>query len=130
MLEYRVSARRIDLHESVARAKMAEIRLDTGLSGSSDAFNPAEMLLAAIAACMIKGIERVTPMLNFRFAGVAFMPSDKTILRASSPSSINSSSTPTKGIGGWSCFTRTCASMERSCANHTISRSNSIYIRA
>lgn len=55
---------------SVARAKTAEIRLDTGLAGSPDAFNPVELLLASIAACMIKGIERVTPMLNFKLNGV------------------------------------------------------------
>ena len=71
MLEYRIAARRIDAKGSVAEAKMAEVRLDTGLAGSPDAFNPAELLLAAIAACMIKGIERVTPMLDFSFSGVA-----------------------------------------------------------
>ena len=40
------------------------------MNGRVDAFNPAELLLAAIAACMIKGIERVTPMLKFQFRGV------------------------------------------------------------
>ena len=35
-----------------------------------DAFNPAELLLAAVAACMIKGIERVAPMNHFKFRGV------------------------------------------------------------
>ena len=70
MMEYRIAARRIDSERSVANAKMAEVRLDTGLAGTPDAFNPAELLLAAIAACMIKGIERVTPMLNFSFSGV------------------------------------------------------------
>jgi len=35
-----------------------------------DAFNPAELLLAALTACMIKGIERVTPVLKFRLRGV------------------------------------------------------------
>ncbi|MDH6268581.1 putative OsmC-like protein [Rhizobium sp. SG_E_25_P2] len=70
MLEYRIAARRIDGEASVANAKMAEVRLDTGLAGSPDAFNPAELLLAAIAACMIKGIERVAPMLDFSFSGV------------------------------------------------------------
>ncbi|MCC2611053.1 OsmC family protein [Neorhizobium petrolearium] len=70
MLEYRITARRIDAEGSVANAKMAEVKLDTGLAGSPDAFNPAELLLAAIAACMIKGIERVTPILDFRFSGV------------------------------------------------------------
>ena len=56
MLEYRVSARRIDAHGSVASTKDAEIVLDTDINGRPDAFNPAELFLAAIAACMIKGI--------------------------------------------------------------------------
>lgn len=46
------------------------MRLDTDVKGSRSAFNPAEMLLAALAACMIKGIERAAPMLNFSFRGV------------------------------------------------------------
>jgi len=70
MLEYRVNARRIDSHGSVASTKEAEITLDTDVEGRPDAFNPAEMFLAAIAACMIKGIERVAPMLRFNFRGV------------------------------------------------------------
>lgn len=70
MLEYRLSARRIDAHGSLARCKDAEILLDTDPQGRSDAMNPAELLLAAIAACMIKGIERVTPLLHFRLRGV------------------------------------------------------------
>ena len=70
MLEYRVTARRVDQHGSVAEAKAAAVVLDTDLAGCSDAFNPAELFLAAIAACMIKGIERVTPMLDFELRGV------------------------------------------------------------
>ena len=69
-LEYRVHARRLDAHGSLARTKQAEIVLDTDTAGRVDAFNPAELLLAAIAACMIKGIERVTPMLKFSLEGV------------------------------------------------------------
>jgi uncharacterized OsmC-like protein len=70
MLEYRVHARRIDAHGSEASAKDAQIVLDTDVNGRVDAFNPAELFLAAIAACMIKGIERVTPMLKFDLRGV------------------------------------------------------------
>jgi uncharacterized OsmC-like protein len=70
MLEYSVEARRIDDRGSLATAKQAEIALDTGMKGRDDAFNPAELLLAAVAACMIKGIERVTPMLDFDLRGV------------------------------------------------------------
>jgi uncharacterized OsmC-like protein len=70
MLEYKVTARRTDAHGSLAHCKDAELILDTDVSGRPDAFNPAELLLAAVAACMIKGIERVTPMLNFKHRGV------------------------------------------------------------
>jgi uncharacterized OsmC-like protein len=70
MLEYRVVARRLDSHGSLAACKDAEIVLDTDVKGRPDAFNPAELFLAAIAACMIKGIERVTPMLDFDLQGV------------------------------------------------------------
>ena len=70
MLEYDVVATRIDARGSSARCKRAEIVLDTDVNGRPDAFNPAELFLAAIAACMIKGIERVAPMNNFKFRGV------------------------------------------------------------
>jgi len=70
MLEYFVQARRVDEHGSLAIAKHAEITLDTDMRGREDAFNPAELFLASVAACMIKGIERVTPMLTFELRGV------------------------------------------------------------
>lgn len=70
MLEYNVSARRIDAHGSEASAKEARLVLDTDTAGRLDAFNPAELLLASLAACMIKGIERVTPMIHFHLRGV------------------------------------------------------------
>ncbi len=70
MLEYRVAARRLDAHGGLASCKDAEIVLDTALNGRPDAFNPAELFLASIAACMIKGIERVAPMLQFDLRGV------------------------------------------------------------
>lgn len=70
MLQYDVTARRIDAHGSTAATKQAQIALDTDPGGRQDAFNPAELLLAALAACMLKGIERVTPMLKFQLRGV------------------------------------------------------------
>lgn len=69
-LTFDVAARRLDAHGSVAICKSATIRLDTDLAGTPDAFNPAELLLAALAACMIKGIERIQPMLEFQLRGV------------------------------------------------------------
>lgn len=69
-LEFDVSAVRLGPQGSEARCKHAAIALDTDLAGSPHAFNPAELLLAALAACMIKGIERVVPMLKFDLRGV------------------------------------------------------------
>ncbi len=69
-LTYTVVARRIDAHGSEVSCKNASITLDTDLAGRDDAFNPAELLLAALAACMLKGIERVGPMLKLELRGV------------------------------------------------------------
>jgi uncharacterized OsmC-like protein len=69
-LVYTVTARRVDAHGSLAHCKNASITLDTDMAGRSDAFNPAELLLAALCACMLKGVERVTPLLNFRLRGI------------------------------------------------------------
>ena len=69
-LEFSVIARRMDASGSVATCKDATLTLDTALAGRRDALNPAELLLAALSACMIKGIERVAPMLKFNFRGV------------------------------------------------------------
>ena len=69
-MTFAVTARRNDAHGSMARCKDAEVTLDTDLAGRADAFNPAELLLAALSACMIKGIERVTPILKFDLRGV------------------------------------------------------------
>jgi uncharacterized OsmC-like protein len=61
---------RKDAHGSLAHCKEADITLDTDLGGRVDAFNPAELLLAALSACVIKGIERISPILKFEFRGV------------------------------------------------------------
>ena len=69
-MTFDVMSRRLHNHGSVAACKDATLSLDTALAGRRDAFNSAELLLAALSACMIKGIERVAPMLKFSFRGV------------------------------------------------------------
>lgn len=69
-MRFQVESVRVDAHGSVSRCKQAEIPLDTDLAGNPNAFNPAELLLSALSACIIKGIERITPMLNFILRGV------------------------------------------------------------
>ncbi len=70
MLEYHVIARRLDAHGSEVTAKEARLEVDTDPRGRADAFNPAEMLLGALAACIIKGAERVLPTLGFSLRGL------------------------------------------------------------
>lgn len=67
MLEYSVRAVRRDAHAGIASCKQAELVMDTDPGGRADAFNPAELLLAAVAACMLKNLERLAPMLSFAF---------------------------------------------------------------
>lgn len=70
MLEYHVQTLRIDGHGSEVTAKQAKLTVDTDPQGRADAFNPAEMLLGALAACIIKGAERVLPTLGFSLRGL------------------------------------------------------------
>jgi uncharacterized OsmC-like protein len=67
---YQVSARRGDATGSLATSHGAEVRLGTDMAGRKDALNPVELLLAALAACMIKGAERVLPVLKFQLDGM------------------------------------------------------------
>jgi len=85
MLNYRVNAERVDAHGSLATCKSASLVLDTDLGGRDDAFNPVELFLSSIAACMLKGIERVVPMIKFELRGVE---AHLTALRQDAPPKI------------------------------------------
>jgi uncharacterized OsmC-like protein len=69
-MQFNVVSVRLSANASESRCKDAVITLDTDIAGNREAFNPAELLLAALSACMIKGIERVTPILKFSLRGV------------------------------------------------------------
>lgn len=69
-MKFHVESVRLGPHASRSHCKQAQIALDTDLAGNPEAFNPAELLLAALSACIIKGIERVTPILKFELRGV------------------------------------------------------------
>jgi len=70
MLEYEITATRVDAHGSLVHCKEAELTIDTALQGRADAFNPAELLLAAVAACILKNMERIAPIIHFDYTGV------------------------------------------------------------
>jgi uncharacterized OsmC-like protein len=69
-MQFDVVSVRLSAHASESRCKDAVITLDTDMAGNRAAFNRAELLLAALSACMIKGIERVMPILKFSLRGV------------------------------------------------------------
>ncbi|NHB75839.1 OsmC family protein [Rhodobacter calidifons] len=69
-MQYQLSAQRVDATGSLASSHGAEVRLATDMEGRKDAPNPVELLLAALAACMIKGAERVLPVLKFQLDGM------------------------------------------------------------
>ena len=70
-MQYDITARRLDETGSLATAHGAEVRLATDTEGRKDALNPVELLLSALAACMIKGAERVLPTLKFQLEGMS-----------------------------------------------------------
>ncbi len=69
-MQFDVVSVRLSAHASEARCKQAAITLDSGIDGNPQAFNPAELLLAALSVCMTKGIERVAPNIKFSLRGV------------------------------------------------------------
>ena len=70
MRKYEVILERLDGHGSVLSCKDVEFVVDTDPDGRSDALNPAELLLGALAGCIAKGIERVAPLLQFHYTGL------------------------------------------------------------
>jgi uncharacterized OsmC-like protein len=70
MMTFSVKATRIDATGSLVEAKQTQLEIDTGMAGRPDALNPVELLLAALAACLIKGIERVARSIALDYEGV------------------------------------------------------------
>lgn len=71
--DYAITARRDVPSMATARsdrAPLCDVPLDIAPDGRCDAFNPVELLLASVAACMLKAIERATPMLRFSLRAV------------------------------------------------------------
>ncbi len=68
-LEYFVTSKFAD-GAGQAFCKDAVIPLDAALDSRSDAFNPAELLLAALSACMTKGALRAAKLNNFNIRAI------------------------------------------------------------
>jgi uncharacterized OsmC-like protein len=70
MMAFQVNAQKINAEGSTVSAKNAELTIDTSVNGRLDALNPVELLLAALAACLIKGVERVAATLGIEYESV------------------------------------------------------------
>jgi uncharacterized OsmC-like protein len=69
-MTFNLNAHRLNEHGSSVKSKQTELIIDTSVVGRQDALNPVELLLAALAACMLKGIERLAPTIGFSFSDV------------------------------------------------------------
>lgn len=69
VIEYRVDVERLGDEGSAARAKEAEVILDTATEGRADALAPPELLLASLGACMVRGIQRLQALVSFKLEG-------------------------------------------------------------
>ncbi len=70
VLTYDIESEQVLPHVSTARAKQAQIYFDSSPGQSEHLMNPAELLLSAFAACIIKNVERLSDILHFSYADV------------------------------------------------------------
>ena len=70
LMTFELQANRVDSTGSLVTAKETSLLIDTSATGRVDALNPVELLLAALAACLIKGIERVAQPLELDYRAV------------------------------------------------------------
>jgi len=64
MTTFHVSATRLDPHLARVSNDTASVSLGIDMAGNEDALNPMELLMGALAACMLKGINRLQPLLD------------------------------------------------------------------
>ena len=69
-LTYDIEAEQIVPHISTSRAKRAQIYFDSSPGQTEHLMNPAELLLSAFAACIIKNVERFSDIIHFSYKDV------------------------------------------------------------
>lgn len=70
LMSFELTARRLSDTSSEVNSKDVTLEIDSGIDPRTDALSPMELLLAAQAACFLKGIERTAPTMNFQFSDV------------------------------------------------------------
>ncbi len=66
----KVTSRQVRRGEAICRNQRAALAVSTDPSVHSDAFSPQELLIAAISSCVIVGIEKAAPGMQFAYDGV------------------------------------------------------------
>ena len=66
---YNVTSKFSD-QRAIANCKQAEIELDASLLNQDDAFNPVELLMASLCACMTRGVLRAAKLNKIDVDGV------------------------------------------------------------
>ena len=67
-MTFALTAVRSGPESSTSSVGVAHITLDTSVTGNPEALNPMELLMSALGACFLKGIERFAPTLPFSFS--------------------------------------------------------------
>ncbi len=66
-MNYHIKASSISNQDAVIRIKQSNIDFGTTLKAAETLPNPAELFLAAFAACMLKNVERFSVMMKFTY---------------------------------------------------------------
>jgi uncharacterized OsmC-like protein len=82
MMTFQVTATRGGGHVGEASNATASVPLGTDMAGNDEALNPMELLMSALAACMIKGTNRLMPILGITVEGMTI---EMTAARQDSP---------------------------------------------
>lgn len=67
MREYQVNAEVLNGDDAVARVKQSEIKFDAAAEDRGVYPNPAELLLEAFSACVLKNVERYSQRLHYPY---------------------------------------------------------------
>lgn len=82
MLTYSVTAEQVIPNVATARAKRAQLYFDSSPVQNEHLMNPAELMLSAFAACMLKNVERFAKIMRFTYQRAAITVDG---MRAESP---------------------------------------------
>jgi len=67
MLEYTIKAKSAQGGDAIVEANNGSLKFDASAGRKDGLTNPAELLLSALAACVLKNVERFSELLHFTY---------------------------------------------------------------